>query len=62
MPPLTPAQARGRVIVAAVIFVASLAVLLAGLTLLARRVLDRRRLASWETAWLSVGPIWSRQK
>ncbi|MBO0825493.1 MAG: hypothetical protein J2P27_16820 [Actinobacteria bacterium] len=27
----------------------------------ARLVLDRRRLASWEAAWLHVGPRWSHQ-
>jgi hypothetical protein len=38
---------------------ATLAVLLAGLTLIARDVLFRRRIASWEADWLSVGPQWS---
>jgi hypothetical protein len=60
-PPLTAAQARDRVAAATVIALAALAVLLAGLGLLARRVLYRRRLAAWQTAWLSVGPNWSRQ-
>jgi hypothetical protein len=61
MPPLTAAQASDRVVVATLIALAGLAVLLAGMALLARRVLDRRRLAGWETAWLSVGPHWSHQ-
>jgi hypothetical protein len=61
MPPLTAAQASNRVVVAMLIALAGLAVLLAGTALLARRVLDRRRLADWEIAWLSVGPQWSRQ-
>src|ERR1035441_7713902 len=38
---------------------AALAVLLACLALIGRRVLDWRRLAGWETAWQSVGPQWT---
>ena len=59
-PPLTPGQAGDRVIVAVLIALAALAALLAGLSRLARRILDRRRLAGWETAWLAVGLLWSR--
>ena len=47
--------------IAGALALAVLAVFLAGLALLGRRVLDRRRLAGWEAAWLSVGPQWSRQ-
>jgi hypothetical protein len=61
VPPLTAAQASDRVVVVTLTAMACLAVLLAGMTLLARRVLDRRRLAGWETAWLSAGPQWSHQ-
>lgn len=61
MPPLTAAQASDHVVVAMLIASAGLAVILAAMALLARRVLDRRRLEGWETAWLSVGPQWSRQ-
>jgi uncharacterized membrane protein YhaH (DUF805 family) len=61
LPPLTAAQASNRVLVAALTALAGLAVLLAGMALLARWVLDRRRLAAWEAAWLSVGPSWSHQ-
>jgi hypothetical protein len=39
----------------------ALAVLMAGLTWLIRRALDRRRLARWESAWLTVGPRWSHR-
>jgi hypothetical protein len=35
--------------------------LLAGSCWLTRRALYRRRLASWELEWLTVGPLWSRQ-
>jgi hypothetical protein len=58
--PLTTAGARDRIIIAGALVLAVLAALLAGLTLLSRRMLDRMRLAGWEAAWLSVGPQWSR--
>jgi hypothetical protein len=60
VPPLTAARADERVVVAMAFALAALAVFLAGLALVTRGVLDRRRLAEWETAWLSVGPQWSR--
>jgi hypothetical protein len=59
MPPMTNAQARDRVLVASVAALAALAVLMAVMALIARRILERRRLASWQTEWLSVGPRWS---
>lgn len=61
VPALTVAQAGDRVVVAASMALAALAVLLAGLALVGRRILDRRRLAGWEAAWQSVGPRWSHQ-
>jgi hypothetical protein len=61
MPPVTTAQAGDRMLASTVVALAGLAAMLAGLAWLARRVLDRRRLAGWETAWLAVGPRWSRQ-
>jgi hypothetical protein len=60
VPPLTPARAGDRVVVAMAFALAALAVFLAALALVIRAVLDRRRLAGWEAAWLSVGPQWSR--
>jgi hypothetical protein len=59
VPPLTAGQARGRVSLAVSAALAVLAVLLAGLALTYRRVLVRRRLASWEADWRSVSPLWS---
>jgi len=59
--PLTPAQVAARVDIAAFLVLAAIAVLLAGLTGLARRALDRRRLAAWESGWLTVGPHWSHR-
>jgi hypothetical protein len=61
-PPLTAGQADDRVVVGVAMALTALAVLLAGLAWLGQRVLDWRRLAGWETAWLSVGPQWSRQR
>jgi hypothetical protein len=61
LPPLTLAEAGERVLEVRLSALAMLAVLLAVMTLLGRRILDRRRLAGWEAAWLSVGPTWSRR-
>ncbi len=58
-PPPTAAQARQHVVGAAAIAVGALAVLLAGLAMLTRRLLNWRRLAGWEAAWRSVSPQWS---
>jgi hypothetical protein len=60
--PLTTAQLRERIAGTTFIALAILAVLLASLGWLARRAIDRRRLAGWETAWLAVGPRWSHQE
>ena len=62
LPPLTPGGASARVFEARLAGLAVLAVALAIMIVLARRVLDRRRLAGWEHAWLSVGPTWSRHR
>jgi hypothetical protein len=61
-PPLTAAQAKDRVIVAVSMALIVLAVFLAALAWIIGRVLDWRRLAGWETAWLAVGPQWSRHR
>jgi hypothetical protein len=60
VPPLTARGARDRIVVAALFALAGLAVLLTVLAVLAKWLLDRRRLAGWEAAWRSVGPQWSR--
>jgi hypothetical protein len=60
MPPLTAAQARDRVIVAASAALAALAAALACVALVCRSRLNRARLVSWEASWRSVGPQWSR--
>jgi hypothetical protein len=58
-PPLTAAAARQRITVTVSFTLASLALLLVGLALLGRNLLDRRRLRDWEADWLSTGPQWS---
>lgn len=60
LPAMTPAQTEHRVIGAESMALAAVAMLLAGLALVSRRVLDRQRLAAWEAAWLVVGPQWCR--
>ena len=60
-PPLTSGGARDRVLVGMLSALAALAVLLTVMALVTRWVLDRRRLARWETAWLAVGPQWNRR-
>ena len=60
-PPLTAAQVRTQADTATVMTLPAVAVLLAIVAGLVRRVLDRRRLALWETGWLTVGPRWTRQ-
>jgi len=61
VPPLPAAQLNAYADSAMVTAMAALAVFLAGLAWLGSRILDKRRLASWESAWLVTGPRWSRQ-
>jgi hypothetical protein len=58
--PMSSAEVRAWVESDTLLAMLAVAVALAGLIRLARRALDRRRLAGWETAWLAVGPRWSR--
>jgi hypothetical protein len=60
LPPLTAQQRGARADTATTMTLLVLAVLLAAACAVGRRILDRRRLAGWETAWLAVGPRWSR--
>ena len=61
-PPLQQAQVAVRARLAGMMAVIALAVTLFGAGALARRVLDRRRLAAWETDWLATGPRWSPRR
>ena len=58
-PPLTAAQLRDRIDTGTFITMIAIGGLLLALTWLGRRYLDRRRIASWEAEWLSVGPHWT---
>jgi hypothetical protein len=60
-PPLTAAAAGNRILIAVAFALASLIALLTAAAVAARCMLDRKRIASWEAGWLSVGPQWSRQ-
>ena len=61
-PPLTAAGARNRILIAVMFALAGLTALLTVAAVAARWALDRKRIASWEAGWLSVGPQWSRQQ
>jgi hypothetical protein len=61
-PPLTRDQVAGRTQLAAGSAVAGLAMMLAAAGWLARRALDRRRLAGWDAEWLANGPRWSPRR
>jgi hypothetical protein len=58
-PPLSAAALRDRIDTGTFIAMAAIGGLLLALMWLARRYLDKRRIASWETEWLSVGPHWT---
>jgi hypothetical protein len=51
IPPLAPGAVRDRVLAAAAMALASLALLLATVAMAVWGALTRRRLASWDTAW-----------
>jgi hypothetical protein len=51
-----------RVIGAQVLAPAGLAVLLFGVGGLVRWLMNRRRLAAWETGWATTGPRWTRHR
>jgi hypothetical protein len=58
-PPLSAAALRDRIDTGTFIAMAAIGGLLLALMWLARRYLDKRRIASWEAEWLSVGPHWT---
>jgi hypothetical protein len=61
VPAMTSPELSGAIGTGILLALAALAVVVAVAARLARCVLDRRRMASWEDAWLSVGPRWSHQ-
>jgi hypothetical protein len=60
-PPLQDSQVTGQAYFAEAFSVFTLAVLLTITGLLARRTLDRRRMAAWDTEWRATGPHWTTQ-
>ena len=58
-PPLQDSQVTGQAYFAEGFTVFTLAVLLTITGLLARRTLDRRRMAAWDTEWRATGPHWT---
>ena len=60
--PLMHTQVVGRAVMSRVLAVAVLAVTLIVLGMLARRALDKRRLAAWDAEWLATGPRWSPRR
>jgi hypothetical protein len=60
--PLPAAELVRRVIGAQVLAPAGLAVLLFGVGGLVRWLMNRRRLAAWETGWATTGPRWTRHR
>jgi hypothetical protein len=61
-PPLAHPEAVKRVVGAEVLAPLGLSVLLLGVGGLVRWLLDRRRLAGWETGWASIGPRWTKHR
>jgi len=61
-PPLGPTQLASRVQLAGSAAVGALAMALIVAGCLARRSLDRRRLAAWDAGWLANGPRWSPRR
>ena len=61
-PPLQPGQITDRIILAAALAPAVLALSLLTALRLAQRLADRRRLAAWDVAWSRVGPQWTRRR
>lgn len=60
-PPLPQAKVQARIIFAMIAAPLALAMALIVVAVVARKLLDRRRLAGWEAAWRSTGPRWSRR-
>ena len=61
VPPMNTPELGGTIGTGILLALAALAVVVAVVTRLARWALDRKRIASWETAWLAVGPRWRHQ-
>jgi len=62
VPPMPASQVAALADTATCLGIVVLALLMGCLAWIARRTLDRRRIARWETAWLVVEPRWTRQR
>jgi uncharacterized membrane protein YphA (DoxX/SURF4 family) len=62
VPAMTKPELSGAIGTGILLALAALAVVIAVAARVARSVLDRKRMASWGDAWLSVGPRWSHQR
>jgi hypothetical protein len=58
-PPLQSSQVTNDAILAGSLSVIVLATLLAAIGMLARRALDKRRMAAWDAEWRAAGPRWT---
>jgi hypothetical protein len=61
-PPLGRAQLATRAQLAEEVTVGVLAITLAAIGWLARRSLDRRRMAAWDADWMATGPRWTSRR
>lgn len=61
-PPLSHAELAARVWLVTELAAGALAVALVVAGWLARRGLDRRRMAAWDADWLETGPRWSSRR
>jgi hypothetical protein len=61
-PPLGRVQLATRAQLAGEAAVGALAIMLAVVGWLARRSLDRRRMAAWDAEWLATGPRWTPRR
>jgi hypothetical protein len=61
-PPANPADMIFSALLAGIIATAGAAVVLILCYTLCRTVLDRHRLAGWESAWAAVGPRWTSHR
>jgi hypothetical protein len=61
-PPLSRDQVTGRIQLAVGVAIGGLAVLLITAARLARRGIDRRRMAAWDADWMANGPRWSPRR
>jgi hypothetical protein len=58
-PPIEDSQVADSVVTAGIIAVLGLGILLAVTGWLARRALDKRRIAAWDAEWQVTGPRWT---